>query len=135
MRLRAVFLLAIGVLLGRGAFGSTQLITNGGFEAVSSAPWVAAQDLTSVPVVVNPAQAHSGNNFVELGNANGTFHQAIFQTIDIPTNTLVARFSYFWSSTNGLDPAGADQFESVIQVGANGSTIDLQSSANTGYQF
>jgi hypothetical protein len=135
MKYRAVFLVAIGVLFGRMGFGATQLITNGGFEAVSVAPWQFSQNLASVPVVANPAVAHSGNNYLSLGNVNGVANQAVFQVFDVPTNALVARFSYFWGCSIGLDRAGVDVMSSFVQrTGENATFLNPHGSANSGYQ-
>src|SRR5690348_5152530 len=100
MKIRGAVLVAVGCLLGRVALGSTQVITNGGFESISTAPWFAARDISVVPVVTNPLFAHSGNNFLQLGNeagnGSGTAAQVVLQTVVIPTNALVAQFNYFW---------------------------------------
>src|SRR5437868_5474980 len=105
MKIRAAVLVAVGCLLGRAALGSTQVITNGGFESISALPWFPAKDISTVPVVVNPIQAHSGNNFLKLGNESGDGSgqrgQAVFQNVAMPTNALVARFSYFWGGAIG----------------------------------
>jgi hypothetical protein len=138
MRYRLGFLVAIGFLFGQVAFGATELITNGGFEVSSGAPWQVSGALAAVPVVVNQPVAHSGNAYLQIGNVNGTNSQGVFQTITIPTNTLVARFSYFWGCSIGTspntDPTGADQFNSLIVLNGNGVSLDQQSSANIGYQ-
>jgi hypothetical protein len=136
MRRKGIFLLAIGCLFGRVAFGATELITNGGFEAASPSPWLAGLGLSSVPVVVNTAAAHSGNNYLSLGNVAGQTNQSVYQSIDIPTNALVARFSYFWGCSIGTDPAGADVFSPAIQVGTQTPVFpDPHGSANTGYRY
>src|SRR4051812_19283882 len=135
MRRIAVVLVAIGFLFGRGAFGATQLITNGGFEVTSGTPWQTSGALANVPVVTNPALTHGGNSFLSLGNANGVVSEGVFQTLIIPTNTLVARFTYFWGGSIGVDPAGVDQFNSLIVSARHGTVnLDQQLSANTGYQ-
>ncbi len=133
MKLKVAFLVAVGFLLGPVAFGATQLITNGGFEASSPDPWLPGDPLPSVPVVVDPTTAHSGSKYLSLGNANGPFNQAVFQNIDIPTNALVTRFSYFWGCSIGLDPAGVDVFSPFIQNGGNPNFFDTHASANSGY--
>jgi hypothetical protein len=133
MKNRAVLLVAIGVLLGRVAFGATQLISNGGFESGTNG-WQYSAPLTTVPIVNNAAQAHGGSIFLELGNVGGVVNEAVSQTILVPTNTLLAQFSYFWGSSIGNDPAGADQFEAAV-VNSQGTTLmGQQSSANSGYQ-
>jgi hypothetical protein len=134
MRRIVVLVLAAGLLLGRVGFAATQLITNGGFEVTSGAPWQLSGNLTSVPVVVDEPIAHTGNDFLSLGNANGTNSQGVFQTITIPTNTLVARFSYFWGCSTGLDTPGIDQFNSLVVNTQGTVSLDQEFSFNTGYQ-
>ena len=77
--MRAAFLVAIGCLLGQAAFGSIELITDGGFEAGSPAPWLSSANgfPISAPVVANSIQAHTGNNFASLGNANGPLNESL----------------------------------------------------------
>src|SRR6185312_9055772 len=113
MKIKAAFLVAIGCLFGRVAFGSTNLIVNGGFES-GFAGWVT---LNSNPVTVsgNPLQAHGGSDFLQLGNAAGISSQGALQNILVPSNTLVLRFSYFWGCSTGNDPAGADAMSSFIR--------------------
>ena len=138
MKITAAILVAIGCLFGRVAFGSIELMTNGGFEALSPNPWLSSANgsTISVPVVVNPAQAHTGNNFASLGNANGPLNESLYQNINIPTNALAIRYTYFWGcSVTGQDPAGADGFLSVIQP-KNQPPVYLATilSANSAYQ-
>ncbi len=133
MKLRVVFLVAIGFLFGRVAFGATELIANGGFEVSPPDPWVASLDITTVPVVANPSEAHSGTDFLSLGNANGTGDQAVFQNLNIPTNAIVVRFTYFWGCSIGLDPAGVDAFSPFIEVNGTPNYFDQHNSANSGY--
>src|SRR5262245_30456436 len=121
MKLRAVFLLAIGFLFGRVAFGATQLITNGGFETVPPDPWIAAANLPAITLMTNSTFAHGGFNFLTLGNVTGSPtsppYLAVLQNITIPTNALVVRFSYFWGcSVTSPDPNGADAFSPFIQI-------------------
>src|SRR5262245_28912116 len=116
MRSRAVFLLATVLLFGRGTFGATQLITNGGFEFVSSAPWQLAGTFPAgTGVVPSPGQAHSGNNLLILGKIPGADVQNAFQTISIPSNALAASLSYFWNVSSG-DPAGSVGLVSLIST-------------------
>ena len=128
---------AIGFLFVRMALGATEVITNGGFETLPAAPWVPGLALagSAVPVVVSPGVAHGGNNYLSLGNAYGTNYQYVYQTINVPTNVLLARFSYFWGCSVGLDPAGVDVFSSVIfPNGGNAIYPDQHVSANSGFQ-
>jgi len=138
MKMRAAFLVAIGCLFGRAVFGSTELIGNGGFEGLTSDPWLASANgfTISPPIVGNPAQAHSGNNFASLGNANGPLNESLYQNIHIPGNALAVRYTYFWGcSVLGQDPPSAVGFLSVIQP-TNQPPVYLATalSANIGYQ-
>jgi hypothetical protein len=117
------------------AFGSTNLVVNGGFESLSPA-WQPILGISSVPVVTNPTEAHGGNNFLQLGNATGVSSQGAIQSVTTPTNTLVLRFSYFWGCFIGNDPAGADNMLPFIQQsGFNPTYLNTHSSANGGYFF
>ena len=134
MKIRAAVLLAIGCLFGRAAFGSTNLVVNGGFESLSPA-WQAI-NLPSVPVTSNPLQAHGGNNFLQLGNATGVSSQAVLQTVTIPTNTLVLRFGYFWGCSIGNEFPNNDNLRSFVQQSGFGPTyLTSHPSANGGYFF
>jgi hypothetical protein len=134
MRRIGVLVVAIGLLLGRETFAATQLITNGGFEAVSGVPWQTSGGLVGVPIVVNPAVAFSGNDYLSMGNAGGVFNEGVFQIITVPTNTLLARFTYFWGGSIGNDPAGADQFAAALVDNRGTTFFGQESSANSGYQ-
>src|SRR5690349_19220652 len=100
MRRIGVFLVAIGLLLGRVAFGATELIANGGFESFSTAPWQVVGNLTGINFVSNQSQAHTGTNFLTMGNVNGPQAQRVFQVVTIPSDTILADYSYFFSDTS-----------------------------------
>jgi hypothetical protein len=134
MKNRAAFLVAVGCLLGRVALGSTNLVVNGGFESGFSG-WAT---LNGNPVTVsgNVLQAHSGNNFLQLGNATGISSQGALQSIAVPSNTLVLRFSYFWGCSTGNDPLGADAMSSFVRVnGSAANYLNPHSSSPGGYFF
>jgi hypothetical protein len=138
MNKRVAFLVAIGCLLGWAVFGSTELIGNGGFEGLTPDPWLASANGFTItpPIVGNPAQAHTGNNFASLGNANGPLKESLYQNIHIPGNALAVRYTYFWGcSVMGQDPPSAVGFLSVLQP-TNQSPVYLATilSANVGYQ-
>ncbi|HEX4265249.1 MAG TPA: Ig-like domain-containing protein [Verrucomicrobiae bacterium] len=114
MRRIAVWMVvAIGFLLGRETFAATQLITNGGFEGVSSAPWQPGLALSTIPIVNIPTNANTGNNYLNLGNVGGIVSERVFQTVTIPTNTLLAQYTFFWASTSS-DPANTVAFTPYI---------------------
>ncbi|HEY2081197.1 MAG TPA: hypothetical protein VGI88_00305, partial [Verrucomicrobiae bacterium] len=136
MRRIAVWVVvAIGCLLGRETFAVTQLITNGGFEAASSAPWQPALALSSIPIVDNPINARTGNNYLNLGNVGGVVSERVFQTVTIPTNTLLAQYTFFWAATSA-DPANTVAFTPVILNTSQGVLIDPGTAynGNSAYQ-
>lgn len=133
----AVYLVAIGFLFGRVAFGATELIGNGGFESVSNAPWVFGGDLNSVPVISSPALAHSGNNFLSLGNVNGITNQDVYQTVTIPTNCILALYTYYFDATSVSpgDPANSVQFDSLVVTPNNGNSTILDEEFNSSFSY
>jgi hypothetical protein len=135
MRNKAVWLVvAIGFLLGRTTFAATQLITNGGFE-LGPGFWQTSGSLANLPApVVTGSTAHSGANYLSMGNIDGVNGEGVFETITVPTNTLLARFTYFWGCAVGNDTAGLDLFGSAIFNNNATTTLDQELSANTGYQ-
>src|SRR6267142_2416282 len=80
------------------AYGQTQLIVNGGFETVSQGEWVISG--TGASQKSSPGFQHSGAAYLGLGNAT-IVNQSAFQTIFIPTNTVVAALSYFYDVFSG----------------------------------
>jgi hypothetical protein len=137
MRRITLFLVAIGFLFGRVSFGATELIVNGGFES-STVPWNfdPGQGLANVPIVTNPAQAHGGTSFLSMGNQNGPALQVVFQTVSIPTNSILARYTYFFGASSA-DLAGSVEFKSVVastnQVQTILSTLDDEFNGNGAY--
>ena len=116
--------MAIGLWFGRDVFGATELISNGGFES-PTAPWQFAGTLNGIAFSSNPTFAHTGNSFLSLANINGPVvganFQRVYQVVTIPTNTILATFSYFWSGVTA-DPAATTELSAVI-VTTNGQTI------------
>jgi hypothetical protein len=137
MKNKVAVLVAIGCLFGRGSFGATELVVNGGFET-PTAPWQFVGNLNGISFSANQAFAHTGTNFLSLGNVNGTQPQRVFQVVTIPADTILASFSYFLGGVT-IDPPDTSQL-SLILVTPNGQTLltnrafvsDLNS--NTGYQ-
>lgn len=127
MKYLAVVLVAVGLLFGRQAFGVTELVVNGGFESVPSTPWQFNGALSGVPVVIDS----SGNHYLSLGNVNGVTNQAVFQTVIIPTNTVLALFSYYWNANTTLDPANSVKFQSAVYRLDNNSSTILDTEYNT----
>lgn len=113
MRRIGIFLVAIGCLFGRETFGASELIQNGGFESFSTAPWQFVGTLTGISFSQNPLFAHTGNGYLNMGNVNGPAVQGVFQVVTIPTNALLANFSYFVSASSS-DPASTSQLSALI---------------------
>jgi hypothetical protein len=135
MRRIAVLLVAIGFLFGRGAFGATELISNGGFESGAS-PWQPALGLANVPVVANPVNAHNGStSYLSLGNFNGIFSARVYQTVTIPANTLLAKYSFFWGAESS-DPTNTVKFSPVVLNTSQAVLFDpgVAYNANLAYQ-
>jgi hypothetical protein len=132
---------AIGFLFGQSAFGVTQLVTNGGFES-GSAGWQFQGSLVNVPVFTNPNLANRGTNFLSMGNQNGAVpavQQGVFQTVTIPTNTLLAQYSFYWNVLSSVDPADSVQFTAFITDTNNNPLYNLgmvsnPSNGTNGYQ-
>lgn len=117
MRNKAVMvLLAAGMLFSRTVFGVTQLVTNGNFNAIiPSAGWgISPQSSTSTGILFE-------NGFLSMGNTPGTNTQFVFQTVTIPTNTILAQYSFVLSG-NSPDPGGAALFTALI-TDSTGITI------------
>src|SRR5256885_297137 len=107
------------------AFGQTELIINGDFEAGAS-PWQFSGTL-GANVFNNPSKAHGGQVYLSLGNINNA-NQAVAQTITIPSNTISATLSFFYNiiSANTTDPS-ADTFNVAIET--NGIAVYLFSAS------
>jgi hypothetical protein len=121
-----VLLVAVGCLFARAAFGITDIITNGGFEVSPETPPWQFSGLTGVPVVSIPQLAHTGNNFLSMGSANGVTSQSVFQSVQIPTNALLALFTYWWDTSSSQDPAGSVEFQSLTVHNGNPTVLDTQ---------
>ena len=133
-RIAVVFLLAVGLLLGRSAFGVQQLILDGGFESATPLLFWTNAGTTGSGVFFprNSLIAHSGNGYLSLGNIDGGpgIDQVVFQQFTVPTNTLLLQFSYFWEMNDTSDFAGSVEFASFVadsdDVPLNGGTIDIE---------
>lgn len=135
MKNKAVWVLvAIGLLLGRTTFASIQLISNGGFENGSSAPWQPSLALSSVPIVNIPTNANTGNNYLNLGNVGGVVSERVFQTVTIPTNTLLAQYTFFLAETSS-DPAGTVQFTPYILNTNQAVVLNPGSEPNSNFSY
>lgn len=113
MRSRTVvFLLAVGLLLGRSAFGTTQLISDGLFTNASPASyWSILPESTDFNAI------SFGAGFLEMGGVpGGTFGQTLYvaQTLTIPANILYAQFSFVLTGTSP-DVSGYAEFAPVVE--------------------
>src|SRR6266478_6374852 len=76
------------------ALGQTQLIQDGDFESpIFIPPWTISGAGISVPN--NPAGAHSGAHYLQLGNVAGP--QVVYQSIVIPADGAVGVLSYYYN--------------------------------------
>jgi len=121
--LLAGFLISFSV----AALGQTQLIQDGDFESpIVSPPWNIS---TGATVPNNSAGARSGSHYLSLGNFASS--QATYQTITVPSNTVVATLYYYY---NIISPGGTalDTFASVLRRtdGSRAAIIDTRSGAN-----
>lgn len=134
MRNRVVMvLLAVGLLLGRSAFGVTQVVTNGSFSGIDPGiywSWTGSGILFP-------------GGYLLMGNTTGiedeTNTQYVYQTVNIPANTIFTQYS-FDLATPSTDPQGLAAFDAFILdstgtivltnlgvIGNNNSNYRLQS--------
>jgi len=72
--------------------GGTQLLRNTGFESGAEAPW----NMTFDDLQDNPALAHSGNWFAEIGNGGAGAHtDHVTQSVAIPSGRTSAVLAFF----------------------------------------
>jgi hypothetical protein len=121
------FLCLAGFLFSFAAFGQTQLIQDGDFESpIFTPPWIASAGVT-VPNDANGAQSPS--HYLSLGHTASS--QSAYQTITIPSNTVVATLTYYY---NIISPGGSavDQFWARIRRTDNSAAaiIDTRSGLN-----
>ena len=104
----AGLLAALGLLLGQPVFGVTQLVVNGNFNAIPpSADWgISPQSSTSTGILFE-------NGFLSMGNTTGTNTQFVFQTVTIPTNTILPQYSFELGGTSS-DAGGSSAFQAFI---------------------
>src|SRR5262245_42234487 len=112
-------LLPVGFLFCFAAFGQTQLVQDGDFEApIFTPPWThnGAQGI-SVPNI--PAGAHSGSRYLSLGNVAGGL-QVVYQSVTIPADGAVGFLGYYYNilSQTGTG-SSADLFQVVIRKDDN----------------
>jgi hypothetical protein len=116
-RIAVVFLLAVGLLLGRSAFGVSQVVSNGQFNALSpSAYW------GILPVSTTQAGINFESGFLSLGNVPGPLTNYVFQTVTIPTNTIFAQYSFYLSASS-FDFPGAGAFTPLVVDSAGISVL------------
>jgi hypothetical protein len=128
-RTAVVFLLAVGLLLGRSAFGVIELIGpdvgDGGFDspAGGAGPWAISASSTTVSAVsfqANPLIAHSNSGYMSMGGINGQQTEIVFESVNVPTNALLLLYSYSWEGIT-VDPASSAQFSALVST--NGKTV------------
>jgi hypothetical protein len=141
-RLVVTFLLAVGLLLGRPAFGVIELIGpdvgDGGFETPLGSqgtnwiPSLASTTISGISFANVPGGGAGGSSgFLSMGNVNGPQTQIIFQQVTIPTNTLLLEYSYFWEAISS-DPANSAGLSTSI----GNALVAQELNGNTGgYAF
>lgn len=109
-RIAVVFLLAVGVLLGRSAFGVSQLIIDGNFTSIS--PLLYWNEGGNSQTGINFFPPNGA--YLSMGNANGPIVQEVFQTVTVPTNTILLQVSYFWQMSDTNDPTSSAELSSFV---------------------
>ena len=135
-------LLAVGcLLLGRSAFGVSQLIQDGGFESLDPLGFWTVGGNSQTGVSFFPNVAHTGLESLQMGNANGPIIQEVHQTVTVPTNTILLQVSYFWQMIDTNDTTDSAEFTAFLADSSDvplvGGTIDNefnQSSTLTGWK-
>src|SRR5258708_18072812 len=130
---RSLLLALWSICLTQLAFGQTELIANGGFEAGSLPPW----QFTGVgeQLANTPGFAHGGFDYVTMGSINNA-NQTIYQTVTFPTNAVAALLSYSWAvistDTTGVDRLNVWIVNSNLTILAT-ADMEFNSSANGSY--
>lgn len=112
------------------AFGQTQLIVDGDFEAPVFTPWNFVGS-AGAGIGSTAGYSHTGNRYLSLGTIATATPEIVYQTISIPTNTVAATLDYYY---NILSPgaSGADQFRVVIRKNDGSSVqVDFKTGAQT----
>lgn len=106
-----VFLLAVGVLLAPSAFGVQQLIQDGSFASLDPLLYWSEGGNSSAGINFFEDGA---NSFLSMANANGPIIQEVFQTVTVPTNTILLQVSYFWEMADTNDPTDSAELSSFL---------------------
>jgi len=94
------------------ALGQTEYIVNGGFEQGLTGWTIPNGDGIGVVAQVNSSLANSGSGYLKMGEV-GMTTDAIYQTVTLPTNIILAQLSYW---RNLYCPVGNDgTFTAFIQ--------------------
>jgi Divergent InlB B-repeat domain/Bacterial Ig domain len=112
--MRKKLLIGLAACFLQSAFGQSELLINGGFEAGAAAPWVVGG--AGANITNNPAIARSGVNSLSMGNVQGA-SQFAYQTFTIPTIAIHAVLSYYWN-VSSQDLQGVDELAAWL-VGTN----------------
>jgi hypothetical protein len=107
----------------RPAFGTSQLIVNGGFENTSADPWVLAgsgeQIKTGPPA--SGLLPYDGAQYLSMGNAFGGT-QVAYQTVTFPTNLIAATLNFAYDIVSGF-PASDQITVYITTPGASGTPL------------
>jgi uncharacterized repeat protein (TIGR02543 family) len=116
----------------RPALATVQLITNGGFESTSDAPWMFYVSPGSFggpgAEIVNGPGAFQGSQYLSMGNDNDSVEE-VWQTITFPTNLIGATLSLA-NETLSTDPNGDDTLSILL---TDTSFTELQQIGTTAY--
>jgi hypothetical protein len=130
-----IVLASVLVLLLRSASAQTELVVNGGFESNAVAPWQFVQVVPGAQVFNDPPKARSGSSYLSMGN-NGNADQAVFQTVTIPTNAVLASLGFYWNVASG--DASDTLYVMIVnanQVAVTNVATISGAEAGLGYQF
>lgn len=117
-----VFLLAVGLLLGRSAFGTEQLLINGPFtNSVPSTGWAILPESTTF------AGINFEPGFLAMGDIPGPQNLLVYQQVNIPANVLYAQLQFSLTGSSP-DPMGVAGFAPLV-VDASG--IDVLTNLGT----
>lgn len=116
--------------LAFAASGQTQLIQDGDFESPTFGPWNFSGS-AGAGIGSTAGYSHTGTKYLTLGNTATLGWERVYQTINIPSNTVAATLDYYY---NILSPqgSGADQFQVVIRnSGGSAVQVDYETGAQT----
>src|SRR5215467_11398650 len=85
--------------------GQTELIQDGDFESPIFTAWNIS---TGAGIRINSAGAHSGANYLSMGN-NSLQVQLVYQTITIPSNAVAATLKFYVNVVTAVPASSTDE--------------------------